>query len=221
MGTKLFKTGSFEAELAKGMEERLLANQVEKKHSFDKLSKTADFLHAAAEIFDDTGFHAEAETLTRMLEKLAGNHPAHELPEGDWMPEEVKFFDTLAPHHQERLSKLDKKQVRDELRKIRLQNMISEELGQGTDEIPITIEMTSLKADDKKKEHNKAFTRHREYHGYYIELTPVDGKWKAAVSSDGGWGTTVHGSSFDEALQNAKHAIDGNDANDLAGKKKV
>lgn len=69
--TKLFKTASFEAELATAMAENLRANRIEKKHSFDKLASAVDHLQAAAEIFDDTGFYAEAEALTKVLEALA------------------------------------------------------------------------------------------------------------------------------------------------------
>jgi len=69
--TKLFKTASIENELATAMAERLQANRVEKKHSFERLASAVDHLQVAAEIFDDTGFHTEAEALTRILEALA------------------------------------------------------------------------------------------------------------------------------------------------------
>jgi len=71
MGTKMFKVGSFEEELAKGMEERLLANQQENAFQYEQLSKAADLLNTAAEIFDINGFTKEAEILTQMLESLA------------------------------------------------------------------------------------------------------------------------------------------------------
>jgi hypothetical protein len=71
MGTKMFKPGSFEEELARGMHERLIANQRENQFHYDQLTKAADFVNAAAEIFDETGFHQEAEVLTKLLEKMA------------------------------------------------------------------------------------------------------------------------------------------------------
>lgn len=73
MGTKMFKIGSFEEELAKGMEQKLVSRQTENQFSMDRLAKAVDFLNAASQIFDDTGFYAEAEVLTRMLEKIAAN----------------------------------------------------------------------------------------------------------------------------------------------------
>jgi hypothetical protein len=76
MGTKMFIAGSFEEELAKGMEERLLANQSDKQFQYEQLGKAADFLNAAAEIFDSTGFTKEAEILTQMLESLADKKKA-------------------------------------------------------------------------------------------------------------------------------------------------
>jgi hypothetical protein len=69
--TKLFKNASIETELAQGMAQRLVANRIEKKHSFEKLASAVDHLQVAAEIFDDTGFHAEAEALTQIIEALA------------------------------------------------------------------------------------------------------------------------------------------------------
>lgn len=69
----MFKIGSFEEELAKGMEQKLVARQTENQFSFDRIAKAVDFLNAASQIFDDTGFYAEAEVLTQLLEKIASN----------------------------------------------------------------------------------------------------------------------------------------------------
>ena len=63
--------GSFEEELAKGMETKLIARETENQFSLDRLAKAIDFLDAASQIFDDTGFHAESEILVSMLEKIA------------------------------------------------------------------------------------------------------------------------------------------------------
>lgn len=56
------------------MEKTLLSNQLENKYSFDKVSKAADYINAAAELLDDTGFFTEAETLTNILEKLSSSN---------------------------------------------------------------------------------------------------------------------------------------------------
>ncbi len=69
----MFKTGSFEKELMEGMSKSLIGNQIENKYSFDKIAKVADYLNSAAEILDDTGMYAEAELVTRLLEKIANS----------------------------------------------------------------------------------------------------------------------------------------------------
>ncbi len=71
MGTKMFKLGSFEAELAESMEKTLVTSQLENKYSFDKVAKAADYINAAAELLDDTGFASEAKVLTKVIERLA------------------------------------------------------------------------------------------------------------------------------------------------------
>lgn len=110
MGTKMFKIGSFEAELAKSMEENLVSNGLENKHNFDKIAKAADFLNAAAEIFDDTGFHAEAEVITQVLEKLANNGMRKVAQSiDDLTPEEMKFYQKLPAHSKASLDALIKK----------------------------------------------------------------------------------------------------------------
>jgi hypothetical protein len=72
MGTKMFKVGSFEEELAKSMERGLVSNRLENKYSFDKIAKVADYLSAAAELLDDTGYSVESEMVTKVLSRLAG-----------------------------------------------------------------------------------------------------------------------------------------------------
>jgi hypothetical protein len=67
----MFKLSNFEKELASSMQENLVSNQLDNKYSFDRIAKAIDLLHSAAEIFDDTGFHVEAEVITLMLEKIA------------------------------------------------------------------------------------------------------------------------------------------------------
>lgn len=99
MGTKMFKVGSIEQELAESMEHSLVSNQVENKYSFDRIAKAADLLHTAAEIFDETGHHFEAEVLTRLLEKIANKGSAVKTAAslGDLTPTEIHFFQNLPP----------------------------------------------------------------------------------------------------------------------------
>lgn len=70
----MFKIGSFEEELASTMEKSLVSSQLENRYSFDKVSKAADYINAAAELLDDTGFSVEAAVLTKVLEKLANDN---------------------------------------------------------------------------------------------------------------------------------------------------
>jgi len=67
----MFKAEKFENELMQQMERNLVLNEKENRWSFDKIAKAAEYISFAAEIFDDTGMHKEAEMLTRMLEKMA------------------------------------------------------------------------------------------------------------------------------------------------------
>lgn len=67
----MFKISSFEQELMKEMQSRLVQNQAENQYSFNKLAKAADYLNNAAELFDDVGMNKEAEVVTRLIEKLA------------------------------------------------------------------------------------------------------------------------------------------------------
>lgn len=74
MGTKMFKIGSFETELASSMERGLVSNQLDNKFSFDKIAKVADYLSAAAELLDDTGHLVEADMVVKVLARLAGEN---------------------------------------------------------------------------------------------------------------------------------------------------
>lgn len=100
--TTPFKIGSFEEELAKGMEQKLVSRQTENQFSIDRLAKAVDFLNAASQIFDDTGFYAEAEVLTQMLEKIAadGLKKKSEKRQTSWddlTDREKAFYDKLPP----------------------------------------------------------------------------------------------------------------------------
>lgn len=100
----MFKLSNFEQELAETMQEHLVSNQLDNKYSFDRIAKAIDLLHSAADIFDDTGFHVEAEVITRMLEKLAKkkvNEPVvkeAQISLGDLTPDEMKWYQGLPRH---------------------------------------------------------------------------------------------------------------------------
>ncbi len=65
----MFKKENFEQEIMQSMKNNLIANKLEKQHSFERIGKAVDFIQAAADIFDDTGFYSEAEVLTSIIEK--------------------------------------------------------------------------------------------------------------------------------------------------------
>jgi len=67
----MFKLGSFEEELFKGMEKKLMDSQLDKKYNFDKLSKAAECLTAAAELFNKADMKKEADAVIRLLNKVA------------------------------------------------------------------------------------------------------------------------------------------------------
>jgi hypothetical protein len=67
----MFKNGSFEDEIYRSMEKTLVAKQVENKHGFDKLAKAADYLNAAAEVFENAGMHEQAAEITEVLQELS------------------------------------------------------------------------------------------------------------------------------------------------------
>lgn len=75
--SQLFNRQSSEKDLIAGMQKSLVSNQLDNKLSLDKLAKVADYIGAAAELLDDTGFTAEAAVLTKVLQKLAGDDKKH------------------------------------------------------------------------------------------------------------------------------------------------
>jgi hypothetical protein len=66
----MFKTGSFENEIFRSMEKTLASNQLEAKYGFDKLAKAADYLNAAAAVFEKAGMHKQAIEVTEVLQGL-------------------------------------------------------------------------------------------------------------------------------------------------------
>lgn len=66
----MFKIGSFESELFHSMEKSLVTSQVEHKHGFDKLAKAADYLNAAAALFEKAGMNEEADEVIKVLQQL-------------------------------------------------------------------------------------------------------------------------------------------------------
>jgi hypothetical protein len=103
--SKMFKMGSFEEELAKGMETKLVSRQNENQFSFDRIAKAVDFINAASQIFDDTGFYTEAEVLTKMLERIANNQlrPKTAMQWENLSKEEQEFYHSLPGHIKRKL----------------------------------------------------------------------------------------------------------------------
>lgn len=66
----MFKSGSFENEVYNSMEKNLVSNQLETKYSFDKLSKAADYLNEAAELFEKAGMYKEAAAVVGVLKSF-------------------------------------------------------------------------------------------------------------------------------------------------------
>ena len=67
----MFKKTSFEDEIYQSMEKQLVSNQVENKYGFKRLAQAADYLNAAAEIFEHAGMSEQAEQVTEVLQGLA------------------------------------------------------------------------------------------------------------------------------------------------------
>lgn len=67
----MFKSSSFEEEIYRSMEKQLVSSQLEETHGFNKLAKAADYLHAAAEIFEQAGMIQEATEITKVLQSMA------------------------------------------------------------------------------------------------------------------------------------------------------
>ncbi len=67
----MFKVGNSEYEIMQSMEKSLTTYQTEKHFGFDKITKAADLLNNAAEIFEKVGMHQEAEEILGVLHSLA------------------------------------------------------------------------------------------------------------------------------------------------------
>lgn len=67
----MFKKASFEEEIYRSMETKLVSGQVENKYGFNKLAKAADLLNAAAEIFEQAGMTQQANEVIEVLQDLA------------------------------------------------------------------------------------------------------------------------------------------------------
>lgn len=67
----MFKKASFEDEIYRSMEKELVSNQVENKYAFNKLAKAADYLSAAAGIFEQAGMIEQSDEVMEVLHGLA------------------------------------------------------------------------------------------------------------------------------------------------------
>lgn len=67
----MFKTASFENEIFRSMEKELIGSQVEQKFGLNKLTKAADYLTAAADIFEAVGMSKEADEVFEVLKEFS------------------------------------------------------------------------------------------------------------------------------------------------------
>lgn len=67
----MFKNSSFEDEIYRSMEKKLVSNQTESKHGLKRIAQAADYLNAAAEIFDQAGMTEQSKETTQVLHSLA------------------------------------------------------------------------------------------------------------------------------------------------------
>ena len=74
----MFKCGSTEKELMQEMEKHLITKQAEDQRGFNKLATALDYLSAAANIFDKSGMHKEAEDITNILQSFADKNSFEE-----------------------------------------------------------------------------------------------------------------------------------------------
>ena len=72
MSDKVFNKASFEDEIYRSMEKQLVTSQKEESQGLKKLAKAADYLQAAASIFDQAGMTEEAEQIVDVLNELGG-----------------------------------------------------------------------------------------------------------------------------------------------------
>jgi hypothetical protein len=67
----MFKNTNVTEEIYRSMEKQLVSHQVETRFGFKRLAQAADYLQAAAEIFDQAGMLQQADEITEVLQDLA------------------------------------------------------------------------------------------------------------------------------------------------------
>lgn len=72
----MIKKSIFENEIISGMEKELVHKQI--KQGMKDLSKAADYLHSAMDIFEDIGMSKKADQVLNVLEKIASSNPVLE-----------------------------------------------------------------------------------------------------------------------------------------------
>jgi hypothetical protein len=65
----MFKKASFEEEIFQSMEKNLVSNQSEQKAGLKRLAQAAEYVGAAAEIFNQAGMTEEAKELINLLKE--------------------------------------------------------------------------------------------------------------------------------------------------------
>lgn len=144
----LYKQSSVADEVMREMIKNLKLNQLENKHAFSKLATAIDHLAIAAEIFDNTGYTGEAEVLVRLMERLAekksavktaGHQDIAMLPQKD-----REFLERLPASFKEHLTKMEFRQLAEEVAKLRMMHELKEEVKQHNEQKPEVIEFESL-----------------------------------------------------------------------------
>lgn len=111
----MYKIGSFEQEIMKSMEKQLVSSNVETDHGFNKLAKAADFLNAAAAIFERAGLHQTALEISEVLNNLA---KAAAAPPEPVKSKKVQNEMSEAGKKFEQISK-DQKRIQENLKRIK------------------------------------------------------------------------------------------------------
>ena len=117
----MFIKKSFADEIAAAMERNLIDSNINKlAHTENQILKAADYLNAAAEIFDETGLTKQAEVITLLLETLAAK--------------KTKKKTKAKPKSKSKAKAAPKKKSKTPIPKAKLKNPTSEEMVKNLEE---------------------------------------------------------------------------------------
>lgn len=72
----MFKNESNIEEIMASMEKKLVSNDLESQHNFNKIAKALDYLNTATMIFDKSGLHKEAKAIEKVLQEIINKQAA-------------------------------------------------------------------------------------------------------------------------------------------------